>query len=162
MATLSVISDTMSDQAALTSFAQVFSVQCQSTLSIGAFKVCASRIEPGWIFIRRQVLGAVVAALLVHPPSDDPALGLYRAFEQSKICCRSFSFDDLDDMVNGGNRKARGHREDFVSQMAPANPRRQQIGLQGSELDHQRMHAGQRWAYSHAWDLETKIRLLIF
>lgn len=30
---------------------------------------------------------------------------------------RSFSFDDLDDMVNGGNRKARGHREDYAGEM---------------------------------------------
>jgi len=35
--------------------------------------------------------------------------------------CRSFSFDDLDDMVSSGNRKGRGHREDFTGQMAPGS-----------------------------------------
>ena len=36
--------------------------------------------------------------------------------------CRSFSFDDLDDLVSGASRKARGHREGFGAQMAPGTP----------------------------------------
>ena len=71
-------------------------------------------------------------------------LRMQTAEAHARVCRRSFSFDDLDDMVNGGNRKARGHREDFASQMAPPQPRRQQIGLQDSEIDHQRLHSGER------------------
>ena len=63
-------------------------------------------------------------------------------------CLRSFSFDDLDDMVNGGNRKARGHREDYASQMAhvPANHRQSHYGDRPAAFDQQlpRMHSGQR------------------